>query len=588
MFRFDSVLSFLKQPKNAVAIVVIAVMLCGAALRLYDMPGAMLWSIDQARDYRMAAGVISEGMANLPLLGARAGGTNFHLGPIHNYFQIAGLSLTGIDEPYGVLLIEAILSIATIGLFFLLARGFFGPMVSLILTAHVAGGLIFVSLARFTWNPNVIPFFVTALLLAAWQLYLRQEHRLLVAALFALAAGVLMQLHAITFAIVPITLILWQWRLRLLRTAGEWAVASGVLVILFLPVLLSEYLTQFAVTKSFFATGAGRVDSLLDLSKAVFKMAYDIVWYHLVVLSSHDILPDIARLDSSKSLSALISRNLGLMAVIAAGMGAIISGWYFLWREIRASSHEVKAWWTMMGILSIVSLTIVTPLSLSSDPRYFHIVYFLPLFLYGWVLTRVLSWPVKKIAGVIATVLLGLSIVASAQWVNTTSRYDGHYDPDFELTVLEEYYRANMRQYQAMGDAIASAVRESGAMVVYGRVPAYEERALTVELWYRHAITMLPPSDEYYDPKGLYVVVRRTDKMLEDDSQPVETDGRFQVVKRVDFGTLVVFILAPSHVASLIPMTEEKRAELIRANAYTVYPCDSTSAARCRLRDILR
>lgn len=588
MSYFDSLLLFVKQPKNAVAIALVALMLCGAALRLYGMPGAMLWSIDQARDYRMAAGVISEGVENLPLLGARAGGTDFHLGPIHNYFQIAGLSLTGIDEPYGVLLIEAMLSLATIGLFFLLARGFFSPLVSLILTAHVAGGLVFVSLARFTWNPNVIPFFVTALLLAAWRLYLREEHRLLSVVLFAGAAGVLMQLHTITFTIIPIVLVLWQWRLRLLRTAGEWAVASGVLAILFLPVFISEYLTQFAVTKAFFATSAGRIDSLFDLSKAAFKMAYDIVWYHLVLLSSHDILPGIARLDSSKSLSALIGRNFGLMAMTAAGVAIIIAGWYFLWREIRASSQQVKAWWTMIGILSAVSLAIITPLSLSSDARYFHVVYFLPLFLYGWVLTRAFASPVKKIAGVLTVVLLVLSIAASMRWVHTTSAYDKRYDPDFELTVLEEYYRANMSQYRSIGDTIASAMRESGAVVVYGRVPAYEERALTVELWYRHAVTMLPAADEYYDPKGLYVVVRRTDKMLEDGESPAETDGRFQVAKRVDFGTLSVFILAPFDVTSLSVLTDEQRTELIRTNAYTVSTCDPTSTARCRLRDILR
>lgn len=588
MSRFDAFRLFIKQPQNAAVIAVLAVIFFGAALRLYDMPGGMLWSLDQARDYRLAAGVISDGIGNLPLLGAQAGGTNFRLGPIHNYFQIAGLWLTGIDQPYGMLLVEMLFSIATIGLFFVFARGFFSPVVSLILTLHVAAGLVFVSLARFTWNPNATPFFITALLVTAWYLYSHQKRRLSAVSAFAFAAGVLMQLHTITFTIIPIVLVLWQWRLHLLRTAREWLVALSVLFILFLPVFLSEYLTQFALTKAFFASGAGRIDSLLDLSKAGFKMLYDVVWYHLIVLTSHDFLPEIARLDSSKSLHALIARNAGLTIGVGAGTAAIVSGWCFLWREIRHSSERVKAWWTMILILVAVSCLVIAPLSLSSDPRYFHVIYFAPLLLYGWVLTRLFSWPAKKVGGTVAAALLGLSIGASVHWVKATSAYGERYDPDFQLTVLEEYYRTNIRQYAAVSDYIASSAKEHDAMLIYGRVPSYEERALMVELSYRHDISMLPPFDGYYDPDGLYVVVRRTDKMLKDDSTPTETDGPFRVADKADFGTLTVFVLAPSDVASLVPMTVEKRNEIIRNNAYTVNPCDSTLAARCRLRDIFR
>lgn len=561
----------------------------GALLRLWGMPDGMLWSIDQSRDYRLAVGVLQEGWKYLPLLGPGAGGTDFHLGPLHTYGQIIGLALVGINHPVGLLIFEFLFSIATIGLFYVLSRKFFGQTVSLILTGHVAVGLLFVSLARFTWNPNTIPFFTTILLLAAGSLASQHEHfRRWTIVVFACAAGVLMQLHTITLVIVPIVLILWQWRLRLLRTFQEWALTLALLVALFAPVLLSEYITHFGLSKAFLASSTERIDSWLALGKAGFKMIYDIVWYHVAVLTGHGILPEIARLESSKSLGALLDRNGKLVAIMGMGIVGILSVWCAFARWVmRKGENERMVYGTLVLTLVIVSLAIIAPLSLSSDPRYFHIIYFTPLFAYGWVLEWLWAKPKGKLIGLVgATLLLGWSLVASIKWIGATTHYADHYDPDFRLTVMEEYYQANIKQYEAMSDSIARVMAERGKDLVYVHVPPYEERALLVALLYRHQVTMLPFEDEYADARGLYVVVRHAKSLAQDEILPERIARKFSIAAQEDFGTFSVFVLDSRPEALLAPMSDEKRAELIRLNSYQIIPCAPGNVERCRLRDL--
>lgn len=577
------------SPRLIVMGVVGVLFIAGVLLRIWGMPDGMLWSIDQSRDYRIAVGVLEEGWGYLPLLGPGAGGTDFHLGPLHTYIQIMGLSLTGVDHPIGLLIIEFLLSIATIGLFFILSRKFFSQTVSLILTAHVAVGLLFVSLARFTWNPNTIPFFVTLLLLVAGTLATPQERfRKFTVAILALAVGVLMQLHTIAFVIVPIVLVLWQWRLRLLRTIGEWTIALVILLVLFLPVFLSEYITHFGLLKAFFASSAERIDSWLSLGKAGFKMLYDIVWYHMMVLTGQNTLPEMVRLESSKSLGTLFDRNEKLAAIVAVGMVAIVSLWYAFVHFVRHSVSEVvRTYGTLVFILVAVSLIVIAPLSLSSDPRYFHIIYFVPLLAYGWLLHWLLVRPKGKlVAMLIATSLLGGALFAGIRWVDTTTNYAYRYDPSFRLTVMEEYYQANLEQYEQMSDYITQILRERGKEIVYVHVSPYEERALMLALLYQHNITMLPFVTDYSDEKGLYVMVRHAKFLEKEEVIPERISRKFSVRAQENFGTFSVLILDPRVEASLPAMLPEKRGELIDLNAYRMIPCSPGVVERCRLRDL--
>src|SRR3989344_5909340 len=67
--------------------ILMAIILLGVFLRAYNFHDGLRFNADQARDATLASQVIDGGKA-WPLLGPKAGGTNFRLGPIFYYFQI--------------------------------------------------------------------------------------------------------------------------------------------------------------------------------------------------------------------------------------------------------------------------------------------------------------------------------------------------------------------------------------------------------------------------------------------------------------------------------------------------------------------
>lgn len=572
---------------------VIGLVILGATLRLWGMPGAMLYSLDQARDYRVAALVLDEGIGSLPLLGARAGGTDFRLGPIHNYFHLPGLWLTGIQEPYGILLVEVLCSIALIVLVYVFMRALFSRVVSLLVTAHVAVGIIFVSLARFTWNPNTTPFFITVLILAGWSLLHTEREkkwRLAAAAAFGATGAILMQLHTIAFVIVPLTMIIWQVRFRLLRSVGEWAMAIVLIALIFLPVLLSEYLTNWALTKAFFIEGGGRIDSWLEMLKSAYKMMYDLVWYFTMMFTGYHPLPHIARLESAKNMRAVVGFNKELSAVLVLGFVLLTGTWVMLWRWVRTLTGIARARWQMLGILILLSLVIITPLSLkASDTRYFHVIYFFPLLTYAFVLTWVLKQKYVRWIGYLgAAGLLVSSLLVTWQFVSVTSKYQSEYHPDFEIEALESYYVTNMEQYEMVSDYIASTLQSKGKQFLYLEAPTHEERALSVTLRYRHNVARTPFLKEALNPDGMYVLVRRTEEIYKGKKLTKKYRERFDVVEERSFGTLTVLIFTPKADQVLVPLTDAQESAMIEEFDYDTPFCEADINARCRLKDILR
>src|SRR4030042_4003685 len=114
--------------KNKREIITIAIILgLGIFLRTYHFSDWLRFNADQSRDAALIKNIV-EGKVNTPLLGPKAGGTEFRLGPAFYYFQFASAKVFG-EEPEKLAYPDLLFSILSILLFFLLARIFFGSKI---------------------------------------------------------------------------------------------------------------------------------------------------------------------------------------------------------------------------------------------------------------------------------------------------------------------------------------------------------------------------------------------------------------------------------------------------------------------------
>jgi len=141
---------------------------------------------DEARDVLIALKMIQ---SNRPvLLGPETSVGNMYLGPFYYYLMVPALLLSNLD-PVGPAVMTALFGIVTTFLIYLLGKRWHSPTVGVIAALFYAISPIMVHHSRSSWNPNVIPFFVTLILLLPnlkkplWQLC------------FGLLTGILFQLH---------------------------------------------------------------------------------------------------------------------------------------------------------------------------------------------------------------------------------------------------------------------------------------------------------------------------------------------------------------------------------------------------------
>jgi 4-amino-4-deoxy-L-arabinose transferase-like glycosyltransferase len=187
-----------------VVLIFLGILCVGFFLRSFHFSDWLHFELDQARDARVIDSAAEGSFFDLPLLGPKAGGTFLRLGPFFYVFQYVSGLVFGTD-PVGYALGVMLLSTATIGVFFLLARRFFSDQLSLGLTALLSVSAYFVMYGRFAWNPNPLPFFILAGFYALLRSVDMHERRRGVwfgtcAALLGMAS----QLHFLAFITLPV------------------------------------------------------------------------------------------------------------------------------------------------------------------------------------------------------------------------------------------------------------------------------------------------------------------------------------------------------------------------------------------------
>lgn len=180
-------------------IALVCILLLGAYLRLYKISEYMTFLGDEGRDMLVIKRMIID--HKFTLLGPTASVGGFFLGPIYYYFMLPFVWVSGLN-PAGAAVMVALFGIATIYLVYRVGRDAFDEWVGLAAAALYTVSPVIIAYSRSSWNPNLVPFFSTALIYLLWRSVIKNEPKLLFWIGFILGIG--LQLHYLFLFLFPI------------------------------------------------------------------------------------------------------------------------------------------------------------------------------------------------------------------------------------------------------------------------------------------------------------------------------------------------------------------------------------------------
>lgn len=393
MKKLKQKLSFDKKHCCLFLLVVLAV---GISLRTYHFHDWLRFNFDQVRDAEIVSGAIN-GVKSLPLLGPKAGGTEFKLGPIFYYFQYGSARIFG-DSPDKLAYPDLFFSILTIPLLFYFLKKYFSERLSLILTALYSISFYAFKYSRFAWNPNSTPFFYLLFLISILELINpRSTKKILWAVLTGIALGVGVQLHSLFLLTAPFIFIVFAGYF-IKQKKLNWKMALTVIfVAIFLNIsqIFSEIQKNGTNTKDFF--GAIKTKSNGEKTSLADKILLDTICH----VQADGILVSGLGYDSrcrfiesnefgtqfdGVNFLGAATRPLSYMAIILSilfSLGGYFLLGYFLKKE---KDLEKRIFLGLIALSSLAFFIILVPLANEIIMRFFLVLGFIPFILLGfWI-----------------------------------------------------------------------------------------------------------------------------------------------------------------------------------------------------------
>ncbi len=181
----------------------IFLLLIGTFFRFYKIRHTMQFLGDQGRDALIARRIMFERQP--ALIGPVTSVGNMYLGPFYYYFMVFPLLLS-YPDPIGPTLAVAFVGVMTLALIYVVGKKMFGKEIAFISMAIYAISPIVVTNVRFSWNPNIVPFFSVLLV---YCLYLSLKGNRKIWGWVGLLCAILLQLHYITLILIMSAFFVW-------------------------------------------------------------------------------------------------------------------------------------------------------------------------------------------------------------------------------------------------------------------------------------------------------------------------------------------------------------------------------------------
>ncbi len=528
----------------------IVIVALGFFLRAYHFSDWLHFELDQARDARVVDAALEGGPGELPLLGPKAGGTFLRLAPGFYYVQYLGGLVFG-ATPTAYALVVMLLSVASLPLFYLLLRRFFAVWMALGLTLLFSTSAFFVLYGRFSWNPNILPFFMIlgmyALLRSVDEYENRKERWFLLAVISLVLAT---HAHFLAFLAVPVIVLVFLIIKRPRFSLRAWVIALSFVTILYLPMALNEIETGGRNTQEFF--GAITEKSTKEdhiLPDKFFRNTAEHALGALLITTGFEggTFPNITWNEENRIWWVCAEKCdqgkwYGVAAALIFGVSLFLLV-FFWWRE---HEHKKKDVLLLSGIWFAVTFILFLPLSYGFAPRFFLLsgplfIIFLGLFLLG----------VKQVSGSgrIGTVVVG-SVIALLVFSNLFflfGRFDELSRAGTEVVknapdrILKERIRVTLGQQERIVDMLEARSRENNFPVYMFSEPQHR-RALKYLMERRGIENAVLGFDGVYR-QGVYFLVLRAQSDLEDALKKYRIS--YTVGETTSFGTLSVIELFP-------------------------------------------
>ena len=402
--------AFARLRPYAIPISLVMILIIGASLRLTDFSSLTRFNADQVRDARIVD-AMADG-SELPLLGPKAGGTTFRLGPAFYYFEYLSGSLFG-HHPAGRAFFVPLLSLCSIYVLFRLLRFLFSPWLSLSLTLLYATSFYAIKYSRFAWNPNPIPLFVFAYL---WLLMLitgpESRKQPLWYALIGIVTGIAAQLHTTLLVLLPtffilvhIVLFFSQKRLPITRVLS----VAFIIILLQTPSILFDTQNEWGNTRAFITGITTKTEKNTTLARNLILDIQLFAQGSTYVLSGKE--PDEKWIHPIKLLQ---SRQIPEIALFTFGSLLLIIGTTLTVSRVKKSAPETgKRFLILFFGFSLLSFFLFLPIGNELNLRFFILLLPLPFVFLGLIIERLLATNIHPTLQKIALLIGFLVLIAS-------------------------------------------------------------------------------------------------------------------------------------------------------------------------------
>ena len=334
-------------------------------LRLYRIGDFYMFLADQGRDAVIIRRIIL--LQKFPLIGPPSSIGEVFLGPFY-YYVVAPFLWLFQSNPVGLAVGVAVLSVLASYLIFYVVDKLVSRKAALILSVFIASSALLVDIGRFSWNPNLLPYF-SFITVSLFYLALHGKKPVLYSLLFGVFFGLSFQLHHLAGLLaLPVALyfLLFLWRKRSISALRIIPFSALGFLLTLLPFVVFELRHNFLNSQNLLSlfTKQNVVSSGPLLSRFV------------------DVTTAVAQFAFHASLSPLVSCSI----VVAV----IISVVYMLKKQENP--------FITLQLITFVSLLFgLSRINAQSIPHYFHTVYISFYFLLAVILS---SFSHKKFAAI--------------------------------------------------------------------------------------------------------------------------------------------------------------------------------------------
>ncbi|OGI29689.1 MAG: hypothetical protein A2288_02085 [Candidatus Moranbacteria bacterium RIFOXYA12_FULL_44_15] len=525
--------------------ILLAIILVGIFLRTYNFHDFLRFNADQSRDAAVINNAL-EGKEALPLLGPKAGGTDFRLGPAFYYFNYAsGLVFGG--NPDKLAYPDLLFSILAIPLFYVFSRRYFGKNISLAVAFLFAISLFTVRYSRFSWNPNSTPFFTMLFLYALLKISdndSRNRYAWPVVAGAALGIGV--QLHSLfLFTIPPLAILFFAFLFFKKNPAWKKIGYIAIIALVFnIPQVISEKKTGMMNTRAFIVgtnTKSGRGKSLAE--NIALDAACHIQSNAFSVFSLREDGNCLVAKDVKSFFKNSAKKNLKNIPAISTALISIVFsliGYFLLARYFRKETDSRKRIFLGLIIgLAFIYFLILVPLAEEISMRFFLTVEFIPFLILGFILKFINDKLPKKGVWLSAVIIIFAAGMNAASLKKDFSAKAGH-DPvsggiPDELTLFEMEAVARFIKENSNEEKIGYVEGKNNELFKYFRSLDYLSKIEGIDLIDIDEIVDVPKNDNIYTLKFLK-------KSERDAGKPIEFSG-YGIEKQADFARVTIYKL---------------------------------------------